>query len=406
MARLVDIRRLEAAPGDNSNTQYALLGLEAASEAGVAVKPEVWALARSYWESSQRQDGSWTYTPNGNVSTASMACAGVSSLIISRHWSSPLKSQEALSGERFRDCGKGVADLNVEGGLDWLATHFRIDENFGMGRQWAFYYLYGLERAARLSGTRLIGRNDWFRLGATHLIGLQDKHSGTWEGDLNEREKVLATSFALMFLAKGRTPVLINKLRRVPSSRTAKKSRASSDWNNDPDDIRNVVDTISHDRKSPMTWQLVDSRTATVADLRRAPILFFNGHRSPDFADAFQETMRDYVMQGGTIVADACCDSPDFDRGFRALMAAMFSDEEYKLRVLPADHPIYRAKNPVDPESYPLWGIRHGARDAIIYSPKDLSCYWNQMHRNPANRAVIAAAQIGRNMVEYITNGR
>ncbi len=37
-------------PGDNSNTQYALLGLHAASEAGVAVKPEIWERAREYWE--------------------------------------------------------------------------------------------------------------------------------------------------------------------------------------------------------------------------------------------------------------------------------------------------------------------------------------------------------------------
>ena len=41
-------------PGDNSNTQYALLGLHAASEAGVPVKPEVWELARAYWERSQK----------------------------------------------------------------------------------------------------------------------------------------------------------------------------------------------------------------------------------------------------------------------------------------------------------------------------------------------------------------
>src|SRR5262249_17952732 len=49
--------------GDNSNTQYALLGLHAASEAGVPVKPEVWVLARAYWEQFQKRDGSWAYTP-------------------------------------------------------------------------------------------------------------------------------------------------------------------------------------------------------------------------------------------------------------------------------------------------------------------------------------------------------
>src|SRR5271166_1989577 len=41
-------------PGDNSNTQYALLGLHAASESGVPVKQAVWDLARGYWERSQK----------------------------------------------------------------------------------------------------------------------------------------------------------------------------------------------------------------------------------------------------------------------------------------------------------------------------------------------------------------
>ena len=51
-------------PGDNSNTQYALLGLNAAAEAGVPVKPEVWALSRPYWEQEPEGDGSWAYTPD------------------------------------------------------------------------------------------------------------------------------------------------------------------------------------------------------------------------------------------------------------------------------------------------------------------------------------------------------
>ena len=34
-------------PGDNSNTQYALLGLHAAGEVGIPVKPTVWAARRA-----------------------------------------------------------------------------------------------------------------------------------------------------------------------------------------------------------------------------------------------------------------------------------------------------------------------------------------------------------------------
>ena len=70
LARLVDLLRLQARQaGDNSNTQYALLGLHAASEAGVPVKPEVWTLARDYWARYQKQDGSWAYTPDSPTSS-------------------------------------------------------------------------------------------------------------------------------------------------------------------------------------------------------------------------------------------------------------------------------------------------------------------------------------------------
>ncbi len=85
-----------------------------------------------------------------------------------------------------------------------------------MGQQWKFYYLYGLERAGRLSGVRFFGQHDWYREGAEELVHEQDKFLGYWRGTLYEREPLIATSFALLFLAKGRAPVLINKLRHGP----------------------------------------------------------------------------------------------------------------------------------------------------------------------------------------------
>ncbi len=390
-------------PGDNSNTQYALLGLHAASESGARVTPEVWSLSRTYWEQSQKTDGSWAYTPQHGNPTASMTCAGVSSLLITRHWSSPSRNQESLIGERIRDCGKGAPDLNVDAGIDWLASHFSVDQNVGNSKQWKFYYLYGLERAGRLAGIRFFGRNDWYRLGATELVRLQQKPLGAWEGDLNERDKTLATSFSLMFLAKGRAPVLISKLRRLPPGSVSKRARVSADWNNDPEDVRNLVDVVARDRKTLLNWQVVDSRTATVADLRRAPILFFNGHRAPEFSDQFKETLADYVRQGGIIFADACCDSPDFDKGFRRLMNEVFPEVEHQLRQLAEDHPVYRARYIINPAIQPLWGIQHGPRVSVIYSPRDLSCFWNQADRQPENQSVTRAIRIGQNVVKYVT---
>jgi hypothetical protein len=351
-------------PGDNSNTQYALLGLHAASEVGVPVKPEVWELARVYWERSQKATGGWAYTPDTTNQTASMTCAGISSLIITglRRF----QGQEYIDErDAIQNCGKGGFNPRLQAGINWLAEHFQVSQNFGNGQQWKYYYLYGLERAGRLSGLRFFGRNDWYRLGAEELVHEQNKFGGYWTGALNESDRVLATSFALLFLAKGRAPVLINKLVHFPHG----------DWNNDVDDVRNIVSVVSREWKSLLTWQVVDPGAASLQELLQAPILFFNGHQAPQFSANAKRNLRESVEQGNFIFAEACCGS----------------------------NPVWRAKHPLSPDLHPLWGIEHGCRTVVIYSPSDLSCYWNQAETSPTKTGVSKAIRVGENVIDYAT---
>jgi hypothetical protein len=375
--------------GDNSNTQYALLGLNAGREAGVTVRPEVWMLSRTYFEVTQNRDGGWGYVPRG-PSTASMTCAGISSLILTG--SRRYESLEYLQGEKINDCGKGGYNPNVAKGIDWLTNHFDVRQNFGNGQQWKFYYLYALERAGRLGGVRFFGQNDWYRLGAEQIVKEQKPLTGFWHGGGQENELV-ATSFALLFLAKGRAPVLINKLQHPPQQ----------DWNNDPDDVRSIVSIVSEDWKSLLAWQVVDPRIATIQELLQAPIVFFNGHEAPDFSAQAKENLRAFVEQGGFIFADACCNSRAFDHGFKRLMRELFPEPGFELRPLSEDHPVWRSKHLLSPDAHPLLGIEHGCRTVVIYSPADLSCYWNQSERSPANPAVIKAIKVGQNVIDYAT---
>ncbi len=236
-----------------------------ANEAGVLVKPEVFALSRAYFELTQQRDGSWGYTARSSPGTGSMTCAGISSLVITG--SRRFQSLEHLDGATIRDCGKSGLNVNLERAMSWLATHFFVDQNVNQGQQWKHYYLYGLERAGRLTGVRYFGRNDWYRRGAEELVVTQNKADGFWRGGGQENELV-ATSFAVLFLAKGRAPVLISKLNHPPLD----------DWNRDPDDVRNIVNIVSHDWKHLLTWQVVDPHFATVQEMLQAPIIFFNGH--------------------------------------------------------------------------------------------------------------------------------
>ncbi len=119
-----------------------------------------------------------------------------------------------------------------------------------------------------------------------------------------------------------------------------------------------------------------------------------------------EEHPRLRVEQGGFLFVDACCGDREFDRGFRLLIQEIFPPPEYELRPLAPEHPVWRARPPSSlPEVHPLWGIEHGCRTVAIYSPRDLSCFWNQMENreSQANPAVIAATKIGQNVVDYAT---
>jgi hypothetical protein len=376
--------------GDNSNTQYALLGLSAASEAGVVVRPAVWELSRLYFEQTQNRDGGWGYTPRNKQSTGSMSCAGVSSLVITG--TRRYQGQEYLEGTSIRNCGKGGYNINLQRGIEWLGRNFTVSQNVGHGQQWKFYYIYALERAGRLTGVRFFGPNDWYRLGAEDLVAHQNKLAGSWQGAGQETDLV-ATSFGLLFLAKGRAPLLMSKLAHPPAA----------DWNNDPDDVRNIVNIVSHDWKNLLTWQVVDPNFATIQDMLQAPIVFFNGHSAPEFSRAARQNLRDFVDQGGFIFADACCSSPEFDAGFKRLMKELFPEDDKQLRPLPPDHPVWRAKHLLNPDIHPLLGIEYGCRTVVIYSPWDLSCFWNQSETSAANPAVLKAIRVGQNVIDYAT---
>jgi len=122
--------------------------------------------------------------------------------------------------------------------------------------------------------------------------------------------------------------------------------------------------------------------------------------------------LRDYVNRGGFILADAVCDGEGFDHGFRKIVERMFPEPDYKLRLLPPEHPIWTAEEPVEAKyQRPLWGVDMGCRTCVVYCPDNLSCYWELARPNrekpyPAEveAKIDAAKKIGVNVLAYATN--
>ncbi len=400
--------------GDNSNSQFALLALHEAARAGAKVKPDVWMKAQQYWVSCANADGSWGYTIGNVAGTGSMTCAGIASVWITAE---QIGTPDAQAGrDTVSCCGGGSSPKVLERGLDWLGKRFSVRENPGGGQTWHFYYLYGLERVGRFTARRFIGQADWYLEGAQVLVASQDQLSGAFRGGRIE-DPIVATSFALLFLAKGRRPVLVAKSRHDPGT----------DWNRHGHDIAHLVEHVEaqwkKDYPAGLSWHVVDTPAATLDDLRQAPVLWLSGKGAFDLGPDAGPRLRRYIDEGGFIFAEACCPASDeFDRRFRQLVGEIFPEPEYGLHLLPPEHPAWHAEAIVPPELHrPLLGVDYGCRTCLIYAPPtdldrdapampSLSCLWEiggpaRRSLAPAiQREVDAALAIGANVLAYATN--
>jgi hypothetical protein len=390
---------------DNSNTQYALLALHEGHLAGVPIKAEVWESIRNFYMRTQIKGG-WGYKP-GQEPSMTMSCAGLCGLLISS-----MDLRAASKECTPEECGVYKEDTHITRALDWISARLPADDRLSDQVQ-LYYFLYGLERTGRLSGQRFIGGHDWYREGSRFLISAQ-MQNGSWKGTGEPGVPVVATSFSLLFLSKGRTPVLISKLAHGP--------RGGTDWNNDRNDARNLADYCGREifKDTPLAWQVFDVRGGDdltprrikelAAELMQSPILYLTGHKTPRLEGGVTELLREYLSNGGFLFAESCCGKDEFDEGFRVLMREVFKDTDYKLEPLPDEHPVYKASGKFVslPSHFNLEGVRMGCKWVVIYSrgtlkksPNSLCCWWetNQFAEGRGKEAF----QLGANIVAYAT---
>ncbi len=363
---------------DHSNSQFALLGLHAAAQIGVKVPGGVWGAARKRVLTTQNRDGGWSYTFRGS-SYGSMTAAGVSDLLIlGSAVASP--TEKGMRNGLAPNCGRYREDAPLMNGLRWLGREFTAEQNPGRGRSNVQYWLYAVERCGILSGLQTFGRHDWYRAGVAKLVRDQ-RGDGGW-GSLEN------TCFSIMFLAKGRKPLLVQKLQWSDDNA----------WNPDRNDLEHLLARLGDKLGEPLSWQTV----AFDAPLERwlaAPLLYMQGHDFPKWTQNQRDKLRAYVEQGGTLLVEACCGRDDFKQGAEAFFAETFPLTP--LRELDPGHPVYHAYHEIAPAG--LMGVDIGCRTSIIYSPFDLSCHWEQ-----ANIPVLGerAFQIGENIAAFATGRR
>ena len=213
--------RYEGASGDNSNSQYAALGLRACKDAGIQVNTQVLQLARKWWKDTAVVEGDkkavatggggvpagWGYRINDHSKPyGSMTAGAFGAVAIYDH----------LMGKDWK------RDPVAQGGLAWLTKHFSVTQNvggrvhFGDGSPNAmlYYYLYALERAGVLTGTVDFGSHDWYKEGARFILKSQ-KPDGSWHSGTAGAPPAWDTCFAILFLKRATRPLVASTDERI-----------------------------------------------------------------------------------------------------------------------------------------------------------------------------------------------
>ena len=221
---------------DNSNTQYAALGMRACADSGIIIEEKVIDLAMKWLRDCQKapagaeeelieggvngpekpgarvQSGGgatvagpsmvtrkaapagWCYSDHADHEAyGSMTAGAVGSLAI---WDY-IKDDDLGKKQSWK------SDKDVHEGLIWLSKSFSVTYNPGTyehgkketnSKAQYLYYMYALERAGMLYGTEIMGTHKWYPEGAKVLIETQGAN-GAWGSAVD-------TCFAILFLKR------------------------------------------------------------------------------------------------------------------------------------------------------------------------------------------------------------
>ncbi len=208
---------LKEGVGDNSCTQFAVLGLWVASRTGVNIEYPLRAVSERFIK-NQRPDGGWNYNLDEKAGSGpSMTCAGLFCLTVAQ--------ASKIKAAKLKDTGAtppadtpaatSVDDPPVESLLAHPVFKKGLDRTGqfvgGIGNGTPKYFLWSVERIGVLLGLQKLGTTDWFAKGSTALLATQ-KTDGAWEEAGHGGGPLVSTSFAILFLRKANLGSDISRL--------------------------------------------------------------------------------------------------------------------------------------------------------------------------------------------------
>ncbi len=194
------------AKSDNSNTQFAMLGLWAARRHDVPVENSL-VLAERRFRHSQLPGGDWAYHferdggKQGDNGKPSMTCVGLLGIALGKG----AMAEVSLRGNKKIDpkLAKPIpVDNQIHKGLDALHLDKYTLNSHEFRTGGGLYLLWSVERIGVLYDLNKIGKHDWYQWGLSILLPNQNGN-GSWEtGSYHGSNAVHDTCFALLFLKR------------------------------------------------------------------------------------------------------------------------------------------------------------------------------------------------------------
>jgi len=359
------ISTLPKPPGaDNANSQYAVLGLAAAQDAGYDIDTRVWRQIDKYWRDAQippgnTDAGAWAVKPARDIQKGSDAFADRAS--------GPMTAGGVLTlslTERFLDGAKKLGTGNktspeLAAGIDWLDKHFDLNQIDGDSD--LYYYCWTIQNVGQAIGYRKFNNVDWFREATATLLNQQGP-DGLWKGP---KGPTVSTSFALLYLYRARGPLAVCKVRFGDE-----KKNVAPAWNNRPNDLQNLTDDMSHRLEVPTSWQIADL-DQPVNELVESATLYLATDKPFTLTDAQIDHLRDYLNAGGMLIA-----SPEGGgaaavlNSYRDLAGKLYPGKQF-VKAEP-NHPFFTLNQKVT-EKITVPTLDNGVRPLIVLVEKDLS---------------------------------
>lgn len=204
----------------------------------------------------------------------------------------------------------------------------------------------------------------------------------------------------------------------------------TQDYMPNPGDLDNLMRHARYDLGLWYGWKLLDIKELVAqhkaGKSTRLPMLYLTGYQAFQLSPSQRDALRQYLLDGGTLLGDATLGSPAFTKSFRSEVRKMFPQRSFDL--LQVDHPVFRAYRAYTNVHYfdvekgirfqtqgppELLGMNIGTRTAILFSPHDMSCGWDEfiapsskqrVPKAPRDKALIPgdALRFGLNLISYV----